>query len=131
MNQLGGTRVDLWAEVPDNLVGVGKALVQLGCKACFAKSFAELGQRVKSHSVDLIVTWLDAGDQSVFELVTWLEEIPAAPPVLVVGRGLDLDLYLEVMRRGAFDCIGLPLDETELARIVGEAVESCSLRQPA
>jgi FixJ family two-component response regulator len=35
---------------------------------------------------------------------------------------LDVDLYLEAMRRGAFDCISLPLEEREFARIVSRAL---------
>jgi DNA-binding NtrC family response regulator len=131
MNQLPDTRVALWPETPSELSVVGNALAHLGCQVSRTESFAQLAQWVKSHSVDLIVAWLGNEDQSAFELVTWLEGIPAAPPVLVVGCGLDVDVYLEAMRRGAFDCIELPLDENEFARIVGAAVESSSLRQPA
>jgi DNA-binding NtrC family response regulator len=131
MNQFADTRVALWTETPGELLEAEIALAHLGCQVLRAESFAQLGQWVESCSIHLIVTWLPREDQSAFEIVTWLEEIPAAPPVLVVGRGLDMEVYLEAMRRGAFDCIESPLDEDELARIVAVGLEASSLRQPA
>ena len=131
MKKLFGTRIALWAKTANGLAQLRVALHRLGCEVVRADSFAQLGQWVKSRAIDLIVTKLAADDQSAFELVTWLDEIPDAPPVLVAGHALDMDLYLEVMRRGAFDCIGFPLDEDELARIVAAALETASPRQPA
>jgi hypothetical protein len=131
MKKLFGTRIALWAETPNDLAQLRIPLLHLGCEVLQAESFAQLGVWVKSHAIGLIVTVLSADDQRAFELITWLDEIPDAPPVLFAGRALDVDSYLEVMRRGAFDCIGLPLDEYELARIVAAAFETASLRQPA
>jgi DNA-binding NtrC family response regulator len=131
MKKLFGTRIALWSQRPNDLAQMRIPLLRLGCEVLQVESFAQLGQWVKSHAIDLIVTGLSAEDQSAFELITWLKEIPDAPALLVAGGAPDMDLYLEVMRRGAFDCIRLPLDEYELARIVGAAVETSSLRQPA
>jgi DNA-binding NtrC family response regulator len=129
MNGLSETRVVVWAQKPLYLVSMENALTRLRCEVRRARSFTQLGQWVKSHSVDLVVTWLSTDDQDALDLVTWLDEIPGAPAVLVVVGGLDMELYLEAMRRGAFDCIGLPVDENELARIIGSAVELSHDRQ--
>ena len=129
MNPLNEIQVVLWIKEPRRLVVVENAFSHLGCGVCRADSFARLGQWITSHATDLVVTWLSAEDQDGLELVTWLGEIPGAPPILVVCGALEMDLYLEVMRRGAFDCIGLPVNETELARIVGAAVDSSHARQ--
>jgi two-component system, NtrC family, nitrogen regulation response regulator GlnG len=131
MSEITGTRVAIWAESPNKLMGVQMALGQLGCEIRTADSGAQLIQWVRSGSVDLVVTWLDFDDQSAFELLARLKGIPAAPPVLVVGCALGWELYLEVMRQGAFDCLGIPLDLDELERIVGKAVGAVSLWQTA
>jgi DNA-binding NtrC family response regulator len=131
MRKLSGTRIALWTESSNDLAPLRIPLHHLGCEVVQAESFEQLGQWVKSHAIDLIVTGLSTDDQSAFELVAWLDEIADAPPVLVAGRALDMDLYLKVMRRGAFDCIGLPLDEDELARIVAAALETAGPRQLA
>jgi DNA-binding NtrC family response regulator len=131
MNQLNGTQVALWTKGPLRLAALENALSRLGCEVRRTDSFARLSQWVTSHAVDLVVTWLSAEDQDAVELVTWLDEISGAPPVLLVYGALEMDLYLEVMRRGAFDCIGVPVDKTELARIVGAAVDSLRARQCA
>jgi DNA-binding NtrC family response regulator len=44
--------------------------------------------------------------------------------VLTLAAALDVDLYLEAMQLGAFDCAGLPLDRKELARLIGRAAEA-------
>jgi two-component system, NtrC family, response regulator HydG len=131
MKEFTGTRVAMWAESPTKLVAIENALARMGCEINRAESSEQLSQWMKSGSVDLIVTWLDFEDNSAFELLTGLKDIPAVPPVLVVGNGLGWELYLEVMRLGAYDCVGIPLDENELARIVGKAMETVSLRQNA
>ena len=51
--------------------------------------------------------------------------------MLIVTAWSEVNLYLEAMRRGAFDCVGLPLDSHELARIVARALESRCARSVA
>ena len=123
-------RVALWAESP-GLEGVEETLTRLGARVGTAGSREEIEEWIESRSVDLIVTWLSGDDRGAFKLLSWLENFPAAPPVLVVSCGLDVNLYLEAMRRGAFDCIALPLEENELVRIVAAATEAASLQLSA
>lgn len=62
------------------------------------------------------------------ELLSRLQRVLAPPPVLIVTDKLDAHLYLEAMRRSAFDCLGLPLNEGELDRIVSRALAARSLK---
>ncbi len=123
-------RVALWAESP-GLEGVEETLTRLGARVGMADSLEQLVDWIESRSVDLIVTWLCGDDRGAFELLSRLENFSAAPPVLVVSCGLDVNLYLEAMRRGAFDCLALPQDENELVRIVAAATEASPLRVSA
>jgi DNA-binding NtrC family response regulator len=131
MNTLWGTRIALWSESPEDLTGIRLPLLHLGCEILRAESLAQLGQWIESGLVDVVVTWLSPENKSALALITCLDGTPNAPPVLVVGRALDMGLYLDAMHRGAFDCIGLPVDENELARIIAAALETAGLHQVA
>lgn len=86
---------------------------------------------VESRSVDLVVAWLCQSYRGPLELLTRLKGLLAAPPVLVVSCGMDVNLYLEAMRLGAFDCVASPVEETELVRIVSAALHESGLRLSA
>lgn len=130
-NEFSDVTVALWSEKTENLPGLEIALLRLGLETRRAKSLAQLGLWVESHSVDIILTPACSRDASGFRLLTGLDALPAAPPVIVVCCGADMELYLEAMRRGAFDCLAWPLDEAELERILKAALESSEMHQPA
>lgn len=131
MNTLWGTRIALWSESVGDLTGIRLPLLHLGCEILRAESLAQLGHWIDSGSIDIVMTWLSEEDKSALALITCLDGTPNAPPVMVVGRALDMGLYLDAMQRGAFDCIGLPVDESELARIIAAALEAAGLHQVA
>jgi DNA-binding NtrC family response regulator len=58
----------------------------------------------------------------LLDLLPWQERAAEMPPVLVVTDPDDVDLYLEAMSRGAFDCVALPLNQRELERIASRAL---------
>ncbi len=61
---------------------------------------------------------------------TWADvlDLAGAVPLVVVSRVVDIDLYLNVLERGAADFIVPPLSRAELAHVVKTAIGSkCSL----
>ena len=124
MNSLAGSRVILWAAQQCDVNGLEKSLACQGCHLQIVKSFDELRAVMERHDVDLIVARLcHSLRRPLLELLSWVRDIPSPPPVVIVADSLDVDLYLEAMRRGAFDCVGLPLNEKVLVRIMAHALE--------
>lgn len=131
MNPLVGHRV-LLEEPHGALSGVGEILERRGLLVRRVSTL-EPGQHdagvwdgaelIPWDQVDLIVGRVCRCFDGPLKLLVWLQGVPDAPPVVIVCDELDFHLYLEAMRRGAFDCVGLPLNERELVRIVTRALE--------
>ncbi len=130
MNYFAG-RVVLWKAPQDGLDELGKSLARLGFQVQEVDSLEDVRAAIQDHDADLVVTRLCGCFRRPLELLAWLEQVPWAPPVLIVTGGVDVPLYLEAMRRGAFDCVGLPLNENELARIVTRALEARQMQTAA
>jgi CheY-like chemotaxis protein len=121
----------LWSEVPGELGEVRTLLERHGYSVQTASSLEGVSVLAESGRVNLVVGWLCGGYGGPLKLLSRLKAHPAPPPVLVVSCGLDVHLYLQAMQHGAFDCVALPLNETELVRIVSEALQSAALRLSA
>ena len=129
MKTMAGHQVVLWGLLEGGLNGVEQSLVRQGCLVHRVESLEELFAVMHTHSVDLVVVRLcRCRERPLRELLRWSRESPSAPLVLIVADALDMDLYLDAMRRGAFDCVGLPLDESELLRIVSRALDARHLQ---
>jgi DNA-binding NtrC family response regulator len=104
---------------------VGETLLRLGGWVEAVDSFEKLRGAIENHSVDLLFV----SCTQARPLLTWLNDFRSewkgrpVPPVLTLASGLDVDLYLEAMSLGAYDCVGLPVEEGELVRLVNKAVE--------
>ncbi|MGH9795609.1 MAG: hypothetical protein ACRD5G_12625 [Candidatus Acidiferrales bacterium] len=124
MMSLREIRVVLWAKPGSDLAVIEESLARVGCKVLRVSTFYELEKICLNHEADLLVIscqdaryvlqWLNASTWNAEERI----------PVLTLASSLDVDLYLETMQLGAFDCAGLPLDSKELARLITRAVDS-------
>jgi DNA-binding NtrC family response regulator len=130
MNDFSG-RVVLWKAPQDVLDELGKSLARFGFQVHEVDSLEDVRAAIQGHDTDLVVTRLCGCFRRPLELLAWLEHVPSASPVLIVTAGVDVPLYLEAMRRGAFDCVGLPLNENELVRIVTRALEARHMQAAA
>lgn len=114
----------VWGEKQSEVRQLGETLTRLGFQARVTETMADVLDATWEHRADLIIARLSGCFPLPLQLLDSLEEFPSAPPVLIVTSGADVHLYLEAMRRGAFDCVGLPLQENELIRIVTRALET-------
>ncbi len=128
MNTLPDYRVVLWGPEANALELLRENLVCQGFRVRTAGSLDDLSGVIEAGDVDLIVARLCRCFAEPLELLGRLQGAPSAPPVLIVTEGPDIHLYLEAMRRGAFDCVALPLDSHELIRIVTRALEARALQ---
>lgn len=106
-----------------NIALLDEALGRMGCRVERLESFADLDFMIENRMLDLVLLPLDPCSPKPLELLNRLRG-EHSPPVLTVATSLDVDLYLEAMHRGAFDCVGLPVEEKELFRLVSKALES-------
>jgi DNA-binding NtrC family response regulator len=124
MNPLAGNRVVLWGAQQNDLDTIRQSLTRVGLHVQPVDSLEDLRAVIEGQEVDLIVARLcRCFERPLLGLLASFHDAPSAPPVLIVADGVDVHLYLEAMRRGAFDCVGLPLNEKELIRIVTRALE--------
>lgn len=124
MKPLEQIRLVLWTGKLGNLGTVEDTLKGLGCRVQRMNSFEQLRTAIEAHQVDVLAVACN----SARPVLSWLRGTPAplhteAPPVLTLASAFDVDLYLEAMRLGAYDCVGLPLAEKELVRLVSQAAE--------
>jgi DNA-binding NtrC family response regulator len=100
----------------------GKLLEQEGCEVLDLHSLEELKKEMQGRGVHLIVSRICPCCREWEELLSRAERNQEFPPVVLLASGFEVDLYLEAMRRGAFDSIGLPLNENELLRVAASAL---------
>jgi len=132
MNSLAGSRVVLWAAQQCDLNGLEGILGCEGCHVHVVGSLEELRAVTEGHDVDVILARVcPCIERPLQEMLRWVRSISSPPPVLIVADSLDVDLYLEAMQRGAFDCVGLPLNKDELIRIMTHALEARCLQVSA
>lgn len=124
-------RVVLWTESPGELTTVEQVLTRHGFQPVSAGSLQQLMGWVEARSADAVVAWLCQSYRGPLDLLSRLKGVSGAPPVVVVTCGWDVNLYLEAMRRGAFDSVALPVEESELVRIVSAALQESDLRLSA
>ena len=54
-------------------------------------------------------------------LLDYALQLPLSPPLIVVARQADDYLWMEVLNRGGYNLLAIPLDERELFRVVSMA----------
>ncbi len=128
MKPLEGARMLLWAEQADVQAVVREAVSRLGCQLRPVDSFEQVQEALESEPFDLILAHLCGCCASRLELLPRLARLEPPRPVLIIVDDWDKDLYLEALKRGAFDGVALPLNEKEFIRIASRALEARSMR---
>jgi DNA-binding NtrC family response regulator len=132
MGPFDGKRVILWVtsraldgDGARDLSAVQNQLARLGCRVetVVSDQPAPTSVQVKNWRPDLILAHVCNQCRAPLEMLSRPERTAALPPVVLLATALDMPAYLEGMRRGAFDCVGLPLQEKEFVRILARALE--------
>jgi DNA-binding NtrC family response regulator len=121
MRPLTDVRVAVWPAMNGDLGRVAEAMAGLGCRVRVMESVEELLRASTEGSADLLVLRACPELESVLAALVRRE---GHPPILVAAGPHDVTFYLEAMRRGAFDGLGLPPDEKEIVRILSQALAS-------
>ena len=110
------------ADPEGNMEEVRRILQLWGCRTRSVRTTDELYDVLKSRPVDLIVAFICRTSPLALQFLPSAGYTEDLPPVVVVACSADVDLYLEAMKTGAFDCVPLPLNEKEFSRIVSRAL---------
>lgn len=136
MEPFEGKRVILWAtpraletDGARELSAVSEALGRLGSQVEMLTSDRPIGERLEARRPDLILAHVCNKCRAPLEMLTRSTEHAHLPPVVLLATSLDMPVYLEGMRRGAFDCVSLPLQEKEFIRILTRALQERVLEQ--
>jgi DNA-binding NtrC family response regulator len=111
---LEGMRIVLCAREIEEVEPVGALLTRLGCLVETAESPEEVFELVARVPADAILAHICPSRQHFFAILGR----PELPPVIPLLCHADKHLYIETLRRGAFDCVPLPVDQTELIRVL-------------
>lgn len=132
MGPFEGKRVILWVtrralegDGARELSVVQDQLTRLGCRVetVVSDQPAPASAQVKNWRPDLILAHVCNHCRAPLEMLARPGRTAPMPPVVLLATALDMPAYLEGMRRGAFDCVGLPLQEKEFVRILARALE--------
>jgi DNA-binding NtrC family response regulator len=112
--------IALCAREPEELEPLTNILMGMGCQIRIAESIEELSELIQHQKVDVVLAHVCPSRQEFFDILGRQE----LPPVIPLLCHADRHLYLETLRRGAFDCVPLPAQKDELRRVLTLAVGS-------
>lgn len=103
----------------EELRPVSGLLNEAGCQVYHAETIEQLDQLAAKENLDAIIIHVCPSRQQFLPILGR----PDLPPVIPLLGHTDRHLYLELLRRGAFDCVPLPVQRDELRRVLSLAIE--------
>jgi DNA-binding NtrC family response regulator len=128
MKPLKGVRVVLGADPGTELGEVETALGHGGASVQRVGTLTELRKAVSEERADVLLVHVYEPGEAFGDVMKDPEELRHWPPVVILT--FTEAAYLPAMRAGVFDCLVLPIDATELERIVTLALESRQIQLP-
>ncbi|HEV2387424.1 MAG TPA: hypothetical protein VGS20_09235 [Candidatus Acidoferrales bacterium] len=102
---------------PEQIAPVARLLEELGCAIRQAESPEQLDRLLDAERIDVIFAHICPSRPRLMALLGRTD----LPPVIVLLA--DKDLYIETISRGAFDCLPLRPDWSELVRVTRLAIK--------
>lgn len=106
------------AEVPELETALGRQ----GWRLDRFTRGGELLEALKNPCVEVVLLILSQGHPERLAFLQSMTLLTELPPVVVLTDCFDVDLYVEALRRGAYDGVGIPLDHKELLRVIRAAI---------
>lgn len=106
-----------------------QALKSFSIEVVDARNCREASALLKhQNTIDVVFVGTDLPDGSWTEVLGLAQELKNYIPVIVVSRTVDVELYLEVLGRGAFDFVTPPFLPSDLAHVIRSAIYKELLR---
>lgn len=96
-----------------------------GCDTKVSETIEDLRDALRISVPDLIFLWLFPKTRNLLEAFSVAAGFEGEIPIVVVTDSMNMDLYLEALKRGAVDAVGVPLklNKPEILRITQRAVQ--------
>lgn len=118
-NPLQGALIALCGCDADELNSLATMLAEIGCNVYLPETTEQLNSLLHDEEIDTIVMQVCPSRQQFLPIFGQ----PGIPPVVPLLRHADKHLYMELLHRGAFDCVPLPAQRSELKRVLSLAIE--------
>jgi DNA-binding NtrC family response regulator len=104
----------------EELKTVANQLTEMGCAVHMADTIDQLDRMLGEEKIDAIIAHFCP---SRLEFLPIMDRA-GLPPLIPLLRHADKYMYMDLLRRGAFDCVPLPSQESELRRVLNLAVSA-------
>ena len=109
----------------DTLEMINRNLSSKGYFVFTASSVVEATHILKSSPVDLVITDLKMPGLDGMDLLTDCRAKRPDLPIVMISAFGTVDAAVNAIKRGAYDFITKPVDETELLNVVNKALAEC------
>ncbi len=123
MKPFDGAHVVVWSPYLERIADVTATLRRLGCRVGAVRSLGEFLEISGSGMAELVIGHVGPNYAEPLRALA-RDDAYNFPPLVILIEGLDIDLYLRTMHAGAFDCLELPVEEKEFARVAAAALRS-------
>lgn len=118
-DRINGTAVALCGCEADEMEPVAELLAQMGYSVHRAETMEQLSLLIKNEDVRAILIHVCPSRQEFMPILGQSD----MPPVIPLLGHADKQMYMGLLRRGAFDCVALPAQRGELKRVLSLALE--------
>lgn len=113
-----------------NITFVIQAMLEkAGFEAVVFNDSAEALEALSSEDVDLVITDLYMPGPGGMEILEYCKKSHAQLPIVIITAYGTVEAAVSALKRGAFDFITKPFDQTELLNVVKKAVATYKQRQ--
>lgn len=113
------TSVALCGSEADEMEPVAELLARMGYGVHRAETLEQLNLLMKNEDIRAILIHVCPSRQKFLPILGQLD----MPPVIPLLGHADKQMYMGLLRRGAFDCVPLPVQRDELKRVLSLALE--------
>jgi DNA-binding NtrC family response regulator len=103
---------------PQNMEELDRAFGKYGLKRAHCETVSTAKKLIPTQQFSAVYCEENLADGSYREVIREVAGSSANTPVIVVSSRGDWDAYVTAMAEGAFDYLGLPLNQEELERIL-------------
>jgi DNA-binding NtrC family response regulator len=110
---------------PRNLEELDRAFGKYGLRTAHCETIKVARKLIQGQLFSAVYCEENLADGSYREIIREVARSSAGTPVIVVSSRRDWEAHVAAILEGAFDCLGLPLNQEELERIMLLVLDKC------
>jgi CheY-like chemotaxis protein len=115
----------LISQHPEDKELLQQFLTALACPLESASSWAAAMRTLQRQSFVVVICESQLPDSTWEQVLSSLGRLAHPPPLIVISRPADEQLWAAVLNQGGFDVLAKPLARDEVVRVVGHALDHC------